>query len=73
MSFDAAPFHAAQADLRARMEQAAATGDPQAIDSVIREALGLVMDMHQNIVELFGNGLIEHEKRIAALEKGQTQ
>lgn len=69
MSFDADGFLARSADLRRDLLAAAATRDPQAVESVVGDGIVLLIDLQHDLAELFGAALIDHEGRIAALER----
>jgi hypothetical protein len=69
MSFDADRFLARHVELRRELLSAAATRDPQAPESVLCDAVMLLMDLQHELAVLFGSALIEHERRIVALER----
>lgn len=70
MSFDHAAFAARQHEIRTALDAASEAGDVPAVLRIGLEMTCMVMDAQVEIAETFAAALVDHEKRLIAIEAG---
>ncbi len=68
MTFDTAALTAAFEKLQATLARAKETGENRAAEDITSDLLVLMMDLQMHLTDAFAAAMVDHERRLIAIE-----
>ena len=68
MTFDLAAFSLSLENLQAILARAKAAGDTRAVEGITADLVLLVMDGQMRLADAFAAAMVDHERRLIAIE-----
>jgi hypothetical protein len=68
MTFDLAAFSMSLENLQAILARAKAAGDTRAVEGITADLVLLVMDGQMRLADAFATAMVDHERRLIAIE-----